>query len=97
MHRTRLLAKLAFICNLFFGLCVLLQRWAPPQGSASISMVAILGLVLGMCLANPVSNIINGVVLLRQQPLFQWVPRWLAFSNFFFLLVQFFYLLRTWS
>ena len=97
MHRTGFLAKTAFIGNLAFLLCIFFQRWAPSQESLVVSLLAILGLVLGMCFLNPLSNIINGIALLRQKPLRQWVPRWLAVSNFCFLILQITYILHTWS
>ena len=97
MHQTGFLAKIAFIGNLAFLLCIFFQRWAPAEQSLMISLLAILGLVLGMGILNPLSNIINGLILLRQKPLLEWVPRWLAVSNFCFLILQITYILHTWS
>lgn len=97
MQRTGFLAKTAFICNLFFVICLLLQRRPETGQGEVVSLIAILGIVLGMFIANPLTNIINGVALLKGKPLFQWVPRWLAITNFCFLLFQIIYLLRTWS
>ena len=96
MHRIGLLAKLAFIGNLFFLLCIWLQSSLHSQQSQLVSVVAILGLIIGMGIANPASNIANGIVLARRGNLFTHVPRWLAGTNFLFLLLQIFYLLHTW-
>lgn len=96
MHRVALLAKVAFICNLSFLACLFFQRWAPDGKSVMVSMLAILGLVLGMWLINPLSNVANGIVLMRRKSLFPAVPRWLAITNFFFLILQIIYIFRTW-
>ena len=97
MHRLGFLAKLAFIGNLFFVLCVVLQRQEGTQQTTLISLVAILGLVIGMGIANPVSNLLNGLALIRKRPLFASVPKWLFASNLFFLFLQVIYILHTWS
>ena len=97
MYRTGFLAKAAFICNLFFLLCIILQRQQLAGKSETISLIAILGIILGMGIFNPISNILNGAVLLQRKPLFQWVPKWLALVNFCFLLFQITYILRIWT
>ncbi len=97
MHRLGFLARIAFICNMFFAICLLLQYQGMPLGGSLVSMAAILGLVLGPVLANPASNLLNGIMLLRKQPVFTFVPRWLAAVNLMFLILQFFYLLHIWS
>jgi hypothetical protein len=97
MHRISLLAKTAFICNLAFLACLFLQRWAPEGRSVMVSLVAILGLVLGMWVVNPLSNLVNGILLWRRKPLFLSVPRWLVLSNLCFFLLQIIYIFRTWS
>jgi uncharacterized membrane protein len=97
MRHLGLIAKIAFICNLFFIGCILLQRAAPAGTTAVVSVVAILGLVLGLCIVNPVSNILTGIAWLRYKKLPQSVPGWLALANLFCLLLQIFYILHTWS
>lgn len=98
MHRTGFLAKTAFICNLFFLLCIYLQRQEGSVGESElVSMVAILGIILGMGIFNPISNILNGALLMQRKPLFHWVPRWLVIVNFCFLLFQITYILRIWT
>lgn len=96
MHRSGFLARTAFFCNIAFLLCVALQRWAPANTSITVSFLAILGLVLGMCILNPLSNLVNCIAIVRRKPLQQWVPRWLAITNFCFLLFQIFYIIRIW-
>ncbi|OLY92652.1 hypothetical protein SAMN05444008_102202 [Cnuella takakiae] len=90
-----LLAKLAFICNLFFLACVVMQRSAGNAQGSMVSLIAILGLVMGMGIFNPVSNIMNGLQLLRKQPITATVPLWLAITNGVFLIFQIAYLLHT--
>lgn len=96
MHHLGLLARIAFICNLFFLVCLILQRSTSSGKNIMVSHIAILGLVLGLGIVNPLSNLLNGVVLLRRQTLFNIVPSWLFFTNLIFLLVQFAYILHTW-
>lgn len=93
MRGLPLLAKMAFICNLFFLLCVVLQRSAEEGRGSMISLIAILGLVMGMGILNPVANILTGIALFRKQTLA--VPAWLSISNGIFLLLQIIYLLHT--
>lgn len=93
MRGLPLLAKMAFICNLFFLCCVVVQRSAGEGRGSMISLIAILGLVLGMGILNPVANILTGVGLLRKKALS--IPAWLAISNAVFLLLQIIYLLHT--
>lgn len=93
MGRLGLLARMAFICNLFFLLCLLLQYRSGEERGAMISLVAILGLILGMGLLNPLSNILNAVALVRKKA--GRVPRWLAIANGLFLILQIVYLLHT--
>lgn len=97
MRYLGLIAKTAFICNLAFLGCILLQRVAPAGVAGPVSMVAILGLVMGLCVANPAANILTGAVWLRHKKLPVAVPRWLALANLFCLLLQVIYVLHTWS
>lgn len=97
MLQPRWFARMAFIGNFFFLACIVLQYRAATQESHLISLVAILGLVLGMGCFNPVSNMINLVLLLRKRLHAARVPGWLAVVNCLFLVLQIFYLLHTWS
>ena len=97
MRHLGLIAKIAFICNLFFIGCILLQRAAPANSTGMVSVVAILGLVLGLCIVNPISNMLTGIVWLRHKKLPPSVPRWLALANLFCLLLQIVYIVHIWS
>lgn len=90
-----LIARIAFIGNIFFGVCILLQRSASGYEAAMVSLVAILGLGIGMLLANPLSNILNGLHLFRKRSLPVAVPLWLALVNLLFLLLQIFYIIHS--
>ena len=72
------LSRVAFICNLFFLLTVLLQ-WRNLIGDERVaSTVVIIGYLLAVFLFNPVVNLSYGFTLLRKKPLFTFVPRWLV-------------------
>ena len=82
------LSRIAFVCNLFFLLTLLLQ-WRNIVGDERVaSTVIIIGYLFAVFLFNPLVNLSYGVVLLRRRPLFSSVPRWLVVANFIFLLLQ---------
>ncbi len=86
------LSRIAFICNLFFLLTVLLQ-WRNLGGNdAVISTIIIIGYVFAV-LVNPLVNIFYLFMLIRKKPLLRRLPKWLVLSNFIFLLLQLQYLL----
>lgn len=86
------LSRIAFICNLFFLLTVLLQ-WRNLGGNeAIISTIIIIGYVFAV-LVNPLVNIFYLFMLIRKKQLFQTLPKWLVLTNFIFLLLQLQYLL----
>ena len=87
------LSRIAFICNLFFLLTVLLQ-WRNIIGNEQVvSTVIIVGYFFAVIIFNPFVNLSYLVTLLRKKPLFNFVPRWLVLTNFIFLLLQLQYLL----
>jgi len=87
-----ILSRIAFICNLFFLLTVLLQ-WRNLGGNdAVISTIIIIGYVFAI-LVNPLINIFYLFMLIRKKPLMQRLPKWLVLANFIFLLLQLQYLL----
>lgn len=87
------LSRVAFICNLFFLLTVLLQ-WRNLIGDERIaSTVVIIGYFFAIFLFNPIVNISYGIVLVGRRSLVSIVPRWLALANFIFLLLQLQYIL----
>jgi len=86
------LSRIAFICNLFFLLTVLLQ-WRNLGGNdAVISTIIIIGYVFAI-VVNPLVNIFYLFMLIRKKPLLQRLPKWLVLANFIFLLLQLQYLL----
>jgi hypothetical protein len=96
MRHLGLIAKIAFICNLFFICAVLLQRAAPSGNMGMVSLVAILGLLLGLGIANPAANILTGMAWLHHKTLPRSVPPWLALANLFCLILQIIYILHIW-
>src|SRR5215218_3511832 len=82
------LSRIAFICNLVFVLCLLLQWKYIYLNQALTSTLIITGLFLAPFVFNPVCNLCYLLLLIRKKPLPLLVPKWLAWSNFIFLLVQ---------
>jgi hypothetical protein len=93
MHWCRFLSRVAFICNLFFVLGVLLQSTSFLSSQALRSTILIAGFILAPFLFNPLVNLMYLALLVRRKPLAPSVSRWLAFANFIFLLVQILFLL----
>ncbi|GAB4092295.1 hypothetical protein [Flaviaesturariibacter terrae] len=91
MRFSLFLSRVAFICNLFFLLVLLLQMGVPARSQALVSTILIAGYLL-VLLFNPVANLVNGVLLLRRR-LRAAMPVWLAVANFIFLLLQVQYIL----
>lgn len=82
------LSRIAFICNLFFLLTLLLQ-WRNIIGDERVaSTVIIIGYFFAVFFFNPLANLSYGIALLRRRALFSSVPRWLVVANFIFLLMQ---------
>jgi hypothetical protein len=93
MRWLSLLSRVAFICNLAFLLCMLLQ-WKPfLSDSALLSNIVITGYVLAPFVFSPVVNVLYIITLFRKKPLTSWVPSWLIWINFIFLIVQFLFVL----
>jgi hypothetical protein len=87
------LSRVAFICNLFFLLTVLLQ-WRNLIGDERIaSTVVIIGYFFAVFIFSPIVNISYGITLMRKKSLFTFIPRWLVLTNFIFLLLQLQYIL----
>lgn len=82
------LSRVAFICNLFFLLTVLLQ-WRNLIGDERVaSTVVIIGYFFAVFIFSPIVNLSYGISLILRKPLFTFVPRWLVLTNFIFLLLQ---------
>ena len=91
MRLSLFLSRVAFVCNVFFLLMLLLRLGLPARNEALVSTVAIAGYFL-VLLFNPLANLLCGLLLLRRRLLAS-VPRWLAVSNLIFLLLQVQYIL----
>jgi len=94
MRWLSLLSRVAFICNLFFVLCLILQWKLFISNAGLVSTTIILGYLLAPFVANPLVNIAYLSVLLQRKPVTAFVPKWLAVANFIFLLLQIFFVLR---
>ena len=82
------LSRLAFICNVLFGVCVLIQR--VPNFITNAAIVSTIG-VLGWFLApflNLALNIVYVFLFTRKKR--GRLPGWLMLTNFLFLLIQIF-------
>jgi hypothetical protein len=73
------LARLAFICNLFFIACVIFRYWTVVQNQSIVGFVVIIGWLMA-----PVINLIFNVSFVlsfyrRKETLH--IPRWLIMFN----------------
>src|SRR5215207_3309627 len=87
------LLRVAFICNIFFLLSVVLHFSSFLRDQAIVSTVVIIGYVLSVFVFNPLANIICFMLLLFKKELFNTVPKWLVLTNFVFLILQIIYIL----
>lgn len=81
-------SRMAFICNILFLLCLVIQRTYDFIPNKEISALVLL---LGWMVApiqNMVANIWYGMVLLSKSKIR--ITRWLAIFNAILLLIQFF-------
>ncbi|RYY39881.1 MAG: hypothetical protein EOO08_08275 [Chitinophagaceae bacterium] len=91
MRLVLFLSRVAFVCNVFFLLALLVRMGLPSKDEAVTGTIVVAGYALA-ALFNPLVNGIYLVLLLRKRLLAN-VPRWLALSNFVFLLLQVQYIL----
>jgi ABC-type molybdate transport system permease subunit len=82
------LSRVAFICNLFFLLSVLLQWKYVALHPTITSTIIITGLFLAPFVFNPLVNLFYLLMLLRRKGAATVVPTWLMRANFIFLLLQ---------
>lgn len=87
------LSRLAFICNIIFVFSVLLLWKDFLQAQAIISTVIIIGYFLAVFIFNPIVNISYLFVFFKRKKLFDYIPRWLVFGNFLFLILQIIFIL----
>src|SRR5688572_7086076 len=85
------LSRVAFICNLF-SLLTLLILWKNfVHQQAIVGTIAILGYVLAIVF-NHIVNLIYGSLLLAKRTALALILNWLIFANFLFLLLQVLYI-----
>lgn len=85
------LSRVAFVCNVFFLLTLLLM-WRNFIGNpVLVSTIGIAGYFL-VAVFNPIANLWCFILLLRKR-LLHYIPRWLALFNCIFLLLQLQYIL----
>ncbi|MFY8025355.1 MAG: hypothetical protein ACOVNO_08395 [Sediminibacterium sp.] len=80
--------RMAFICNILFILCLVIQRtydFIPIKEISS--MVLLLGWIVAP-IQNIVANIWYGLVLVSKSTIR--LPRWMAVFNLILLIIQFF-------
>lgn len=81
-------ARMAFICNILFILCLIIQRTYDFLPHKDLSaMVLLLGWIVAP-IQNLVSNIWYGLVLVSKSTIR--LPKWIAVFNLILLIIQFF-------
>jgi hypothetical protein len=88
----RFLSKLAFFCNVFFLLTILLRYWTYASDFALVSTIVIIGYFLAL-IFSPLVNLSYLILLIRRKKITAVVPQWLVIANFIFLLLQLQYIL----
>lgn len=83
---TSFISRIAFICNCCFAGAFVIKHMEAMQDPV-VSTILIAGLVISIP-ANIMSNFLYAVLLLQKKPLRNFVPVWLAISNFLFFIFQ---------
>ena len=79
--------RMAFICNMLFILCLVIQRTYDFIPNKDLSgMIVLLGWIVAP-IQNMIANIWYGMVLLSKSTIR--LPRWLAVTNMVLLVIQF--------
>jgi hypothetical protein len=79
--------RMAFICNMLFILCLIIQRTYDFIPSKDLSsMVILLGWIVAP-IQNLIANIWYGLVLVSKSTIR--LPLWIAVTNLVFLIIQF--------
>ena len=81
------LSRVAFICNLFSVLTILVLWKNVIDQQVIVSTIGVIGYVLAI-IFNPIVNLIYLILLLFKRSKLFLVPRWLMIANFVFLLLQ---------
>jgi hypothetical protein len=88
----RFISRLAFICNVFFVLVVVVQLTDWIQQQDATATIAIMGYFLAL-LVNPLVNLLVGIMFLFKRGVTTTVPRWLLWTNFAFFILQLVYII----
>lgn len=86
------LSKIAFICNLCFIGALAIREMEAMQDPV-VSTILIAGLVLSIP-ANVMTLFLYAVVLIQRKPIRNFIPVWLAISNFLFITFQIYMIIR---
>lgn len=93
MRWLSLLSRVAFICNVLFVAAAALRYKNFINNEAIASMLIISGYFLGAFVFNPIVNILYAIALGSKKKLVSFAPKWLAITNFIFLMLQLVYFL----
>jgi hypothetical protein len=93
MRKLLFFSRVAFICNVCFGLAWLMKYLPPIQQEHIASTILVLGLGLSFIL-NVIINLIIIVFLFQRKPVWDEIPRWLIIVNVAVLIPQLILLLR---
>lgn len=92
MPRLPFFCRVAFICNICFVLAWFMQYIPDPDGHISATI-----LILGIGIAVMLNLLVLTIFLMVWAQKKRWpegFPRWLIITNFLFLIVQFFTIVR---
>ena len=81
------LSRVAFICNLFSVLTIIVLWKNIIDQQVIISTIGVIGYVLAI-LFNPLVNLLYGILLIGKRSKLALIPNWLMIANFVFLLLQ---------
>lgn len=93
MRLVSALSRVAFIANLAFLVCLLLQWRLFITNQSLLSTILVTGFFLAPFVFNPAANLSYAVLLVRKKKIGPFVPKWLRILNFIFLLLQLVFIL----
>jgi hypothetical protein len=85
------LSRVAFICNLFSVLTLLILWKDFIHQQALVGTIAIMGYTMAIVF-NPLVNLFYALLLIVKRTVLAGIPKWLMLSNFLFLLLQVLYI-----
>jgi hypothetical protein len=91
MRWLRILSRIAFVCNIFFIVALLLAiaHWVPNKEMEATDIF--IGFVLALIFTSVV-NVCYLILFVLRRKFWQVVPSWLITANILFLLIQFLYI-----